>query len=234
MSSDEENNAKYITLEGVIEQCGAFSRYQFFHTFLLLFFPIAAGICNFYFIFAAAEPPYACQLPNPIDTEFVFEASPTQCTYVKRDIDNTTVGIYPCTSWRYGRHAFGHTFTEEANLVCDRSFQRSFLAAALQMGAMFIFFTGQITDLVGRRRTMHLLIALLLITTSVTQTIIQFMPISINQKYGIQVSRLHSRHTESSQWLSRALRMFSRNIFKIQIISDQFDSLRFRLDSFSC
>jgi MFS family permease len=52
----------------------------------------------------------------------------------------------------------------------------------LQIGAMLIFFTGQITDLIGRRRSIQLLIALLLIVSVITQGLLQFVPMSINQK----------------------------------------------------
>ena len=92
------------------------------------------------------------------------------------------IGIFPCTDWIYDRRIFGKTFTEETNLICQHSIHRSFVATMLQMGAMFIFFTGQITDIIGRRRSIQLLIGLLLITSIITQGLLQFVPMSINQK----------------------------------------------------
>jgi MFS family permease len=50
------------------------------------------------------------------------------------------------------------------------------------MGAMLMFFAGQITDIIGRRRSLHLVIAILLIVSVVTQGLLQFVPMSINQK----------------------------------------------------
>lgn len=182
MSSDDENSSKNITLERVIEECGSFGRYQYIHFFFLTFFPIAAGIVNFYYVFGAAETPYKCQMSNELHPEFNIEVSASQCSYILKDNQNETIGIYPCTNWIYDRSIFGKTFAEEANLICQHSIRRSLLSTTLQMGAMFIFFTGQITDIIGRRRSMQLLIGLLLITSVITQGLLQFLPMSINQK----------------------------------------------------
>ena len=74
------------------------------------------------------------------------------------------------------------TFTEEANFVCQYRLYRSFLATALQIGAMLIFFSGQITDLVGRRRALQLLVGFFLVISFGTQAAMQFLPITIEQK----------------------------------------------------
>jgi MFS family permease len=47
---------------------------------------------------------------------------------------------------------------------------------------MLVFFAGQITDIIGRRRSIQLLISLLLITSVITQGLLQFVPMSVNQK----------------------------------------------------
>ncbi len=182
MSSDEENSSKNLTLESVIEECGSFGRYQYIHFFFLTFFPIASGIFNFYYVFGAAEIPYQCHVPHEVPTNFSTEVLPSQCAYLLKEDLNKTIGTFPCTEWKYDRRIFGQTFTEEANLICQHSIRRSFLATMLQIGAMLIFFTGQITDLIGRRRSIQLLIALLLIVSVITQGLLQFVPMSINQK----------------------------------------------------
>ena len=180
MSSDQENSNKKITLERVLLECGAFSYFQIIHGFFLLLISVASGLVNFYFIFAAAEPNHQCLVTN--ETGFNFQVDSSQCSYKKIDSVNQTVGDYFCTQWTYGEHVFGKTFSEEANMVCQNSIQRSLLSTALQFGAMFIFFTGQITDLIGRRRSMQLLVALWLTTWLVTQTLIQFIPMQIKYK----------------------------------------------------
>ncbi len=182
MSSDEENNLKDITFEHVIEECGSFGRYQYIHFFFLTFFPIATGIYNFYYVFGAAETPYQCQVSNDLHPEFNISILPSQCSYLLKNNFNETIGTFPCKSWTYDRSIFGKTFTEEANLICQYSIHRSFLSTMLQTGAMLVFFTGQITDMIGRRRLIQLLIGLLLITSIITQGILQFVSISINQK----------------------------------------------------
>ena len=92
------------------------------------------------------------------------------------------MGIFPCKSWIYDRSIFGKTFTEEANFVCEYNIRRSFLATIFQMSGMLILFIGQITDLIGRRRSIQLLIGLLLISSIITQGLLQFVTLSINQK----------------------------------------------------
>jgi hypothetical protein len=182
LSSDEENNSKNITLERVIEECGSFGRYQYIHFFFLTLFPIASGVFNFYYVFGAADIPYKCHAPENINHDWNIEISSSQCSYIIKDWQNETIGTYPCTNWEYNRKLFGETFTEEAGLICQHSIRRSFLATALQAGAMLIFFAGQITDIIGRRRSIRLFIGLLLSTCFITQALLQFVPLSINQK----------------------------------------------------
>jgi len=182
LSSDDENSLKNITLERVIEECGSFGRYQYIHFFFLTFFPIAVGIFNFYYVFGAAEIPYQCHMSDEILPEFSIEVLPSQCSYQLKDNLNKTIDISSCTNWIYDQRIFGKTFTEEANLICQHNIHRSFLATIFQIGAMLIFFAGQITDIIGRRRSIQLLIGLLLITSIITQGLLQFVPMSIIQK----------------------------------------------------
>lgn len=173
---------KSITLEQVIEECGSLGRYQYIHFFFLTFFPIATGILNFYYVFGAAETPYKCYVSDEIPANVSIEILSNQCSYKLKENFNKTMGIFPCTTWFYDRSIFGQTFTEEANLVCQYSMHRSLIATMLQMGAMLLFFSGQMTDIIGRRRSIKLLIALLLTTSVITQGLLQFIPMSINQK----------------------------------------------------
>ncbi|CAF4573133.1 unnamed protein product [Rotaria sp. Silwood1] len=183
LSSDDENTSRNITFERVMKECGSFGRYQYIHFFFIVFFPIATGINNFYYVFGAAETPYECIIPNNTHHGFYIEVASSQCFYIIKNDQNITNGTYPCTNWKYDRRLFGKTFSEEANFICQHSIHRSLLAIMLQVGAMLVFFTGQITDLIGRRRTMQLLIGLLLITSLITQGLLQFLPMSINLKF---------------------------------------------------
>lgn len=178
---DDRNRAKQVTLEQVIEQCGSFGRYQLFHACFLLLFPIASGVVNYYFIYGAAEPTFTCQTTHLMNSTDRIDIDRSQCFYKRIDENNQTHREI-CSQWSYDRTIFGKTFTEEANLVCQHRLYRSFLATALQIGAMFIFFSGQITDLIGRRRSLHLLVGLFLLSSLITQTIMQFVPITIDQK----------------------------------------------------
>ncbi|UJR37768.1 hypothetical protein I4U23_030461 [Adineta vaga] len=185
LSSDEENTLKSITLEHVIHECGSFHRYQYIHFFFLSLFPIASGIVNFYYVFGAAENIYECQIPNEMKRNFHVDILPSQCSYIIKNDQNITIRMNSCTKWKYDRSVFGETFTSEADFICERSIHRSFLATMLQMGAMMIFFTGQIIDMIGRRRSFHLLVGMLLITSIITQSLLQFVPMSTNQKFAL-------------------------------------------------
>ncbi|CAF4140672.1 unnamed protein product, partial [Rotaria sp. Silwood2] len=182
LSSDDESISKNITFERVIKECGSFGRYQYIHFFFITFFPIATGIYNFYYVFGAAETPYECYVANDTHQGFNIEVLPSQC-YYKIDYPNKTTVTYLCTNWKYDRSRFGETFSEEANFICHRSIHRSSLAIMFQIGAMFVFITGQITDKIGRRHTIQLLIGLLLVTCLITQGFLQFVPMSINLKF---------------------------------------------------
>ncbi|CAF0969930.1 unnamed protein product [Adineta ricciae] len=185
LSSDEENPIENLSLEHVIHECGSFHRYQFIHFFFLSLFPIASGIVNFYYVFGAAENPYKCQVPTTTNQSLYIEISPSQCSYDIMDKWNRTIESHPCRIWEYDRSVFGETFTSEANFICQRSIHRSLLATMLQIGAMLIFFTGHIVDTIGRRRSIHLITALFLMTSLITQALLQFVPMSINQKFGL-------------------------------------------------
>ena len=185
MSSDNEGTTKAITLERVIEGCGSFGRYQRLHLAFLLLFPIASGIFNYYYVFGVAETPHTCLPPKELPLGVTLITLDRQCLLigiVGDETGNLRHLIHSCTEWTYDRRVFGKTFVEEANLVCSNSVFRSLLSTALQLGAMSMFFTGQITDRIGRRRSMHLLIALLLLTCMTTQTLLQFVPMSIDLK----------------------------------------------------
>lgn len=182
MSSDDENSLKNVTLEDVIEECGSCGRFQYINFFFLVFFPIASGICNFYYVFGAATPSYKCDIVGEPVPGIHFEILSTQCSYLKKNDLNITIGEYPCTQWIYDRTIFGKTFTEEANLVCENSFRRSYISTMLQLGTMLIFFVGRITDTIGRRRSIQLLIGIVFIPSIITQTLLQFISMPINYK----------------------------------------------------
>jgi len=185
LSSEDEINSKTYTLEYVLSKCGAFNRYQFVHFFFILLLPTASGIFNFYYVFGAAYVPHRCDIDDKYQSNFSIEISSTQCSYALKNASNQTIETYTCQKWTYDRTRFGKTFTEEINLVCHYDIQRSYLATILQIGAMMIFFSGKLTDMIGRRRSTHILVSLLILTSLITQGLLQYVSLTDNQKYGL-------------------------------------------------
>ncbi|CAF1071595.1 unnamed protein product [Didymodactylos carnosus] len=191
-----------VTLDEVIQHCGSLNRFQYFHYFFLNLIPITSGIIAFYYVYGVAEPLHRCHLPDTIwlnDQYHPFNSThqylidlwiPTQdkCTIRKplsSNLSQPSNETIACIKWVYDRTVFGRTFTEDANFVCLNSVKRSFLSSALQMGAMFVLFTGQLGDKIGRRKSIQIISIILLTTCVVTQILLQFVPMTINTKFGL-------------------------------------------------
>lgn len=192
--------SKQKNLDDVLRLCGGFGRFHWFHCFFLNLFEVAAGLISFYYVFGAAEPEHRCRLPliiwpndnqyNPSNNSYLAylrENIPMndqhwdQChLFNSTGFDQSWIG---CTNgWTFNRDVFGYTFTEEASLVCADKPRKSWLSTVVQAAGILIVFIGPIADRFGRKRTIVGCMLLILLVCLTLQSIIQWVPMSINTK----------------------------------------------------
>jgi hypothetical protein len=161
-----------------------------------------AGISSFYYVFGAAEPSHRCRLPLhvwPNDTQYrpinrtheicINKYIPMvkdgenweKCVrYVTSNINNTLVNCPD--GWVYDRSLFGHTFTEEADFVCQRKSYRSWLATLLQCSGFLLLIIGTLSDRYGRKKIIVIVTILLFFTCLITQITMQWIPMAVQTK----------------------------------------------------
>jgi hypothetical protein len=163
---------------------------------------MSAGIMGFYYVFAAAEPEHRCRLPTavwPDDTHY-YPINRTHEILINSYIPKTKDGkkwekcirnttgnfndtqVYCPNGWAYDRSIFGYTFTEEANLVCNREPLKSWLATLMQCGGFSLFLIGSLADQHGRKKIIAVITILLFVTCLITQTVIQWVPMTTEAK----------------------------------------------------
>jgi hypothetical protein len=166
---------------------------------------MSAGIMGFYYVFGAADPDYRCRLPAnlwPDDTQYnpinitheilINSYIPKtkdgtkweKCVRYKYNItENLNDTLINCPNgWAYDRSIFGYTFTEEANLVCNRESEKSWLATLMQCGGFSLLIIGSLADRYGRKRLTVIVTILLFIICLITQTLMQWLPMTSEMK----------------------------------------------------
>ncbi|CAF1241186.1 unnamed protein product [Didymodactylos carnosus] len=157
-----------LTLEDVIQSCGEFNRFQYINYFFLNFIPVVSGMITYYYVYGVADIHYQCR-QSSVDNS---TQNPDQCQC-------------PLKQWTYDRSIFGHTFTEDGNFICSRRFLKSWVATVYQIGGITVLITGRFSDKIGRRKMIQILTIGLLLTTSVTQLVMQFAPLNFNVIFGL-------------------------------------------------
>ncbi|UJR36484.1 hypothetical protein I4U23_029207 [Adineta vaga] len=194
-----------ISLDGILKKCGDLNRFQMIHYFFINLISMSAAVVGFYYVFGAAEPDHRCRLPSsvwPDDTQY-YPINRTHeiliNTYIPKMKDSTkwekcvryTIAnpngtLVSCPNgWVYDQSVFGYTFTEEANLVCSRESLKSWLATMMQCGGFALLLIGSLADRFGRKKTTATVTILLFIICIITQVIMQWVPMSIETKFGI-------------------------------------------------
>jgi hypothetical protein len=164
---------------------------------------MSAGIIGFYYVFGAADPDHRCRLPVnvwPDDTQY-NPINSTHAMYIKDYIPKVKDGIkwekcvryitpnsndtpVNCPNgWAYDRSIFGYTFTEEANLVCGRESEKSWLATLMQCGGFSLLIIGSLADRYGRKKITAIVTILLFVTCLITQALMQWLPMTVKTKY---------------------------------------------------
>ncbi|CAF0780196.1 unnamed protein product [Adineta ricciae] len=194
-----------ISLDSILKKCGDLNRFHVIHYFFINLISMSSAVVGFYYVFGAAEPEHRCRLPAsvwPDDTQY-YPINRTHETMINAYIPKTKDGtawekcvryasanpndtLISCPNgWAYDRSIFGYTFTEEANLVCSREPLKSWLATLMQCGGFSLLLIGLFADKFGRKKITALVTILLFITCVITQVIMQWVPMTINTKFGL-------------------------------------------------
>jgi hypothetical protein len=171
---------------------------------------MSAGIIGFYYVFAASDPNHRCRLPDhvwPNDTHYypVNQTHETLInTYIPLNKDDNkwercvryTTGhinetLTDCPNgWAYDRSVFGYTFTEEADFICRKETDKSWLATMMQCGGLSLLVMGSFADKYGRKTITSIVTVLLFTTCLITQIIIEWVPMSLQVKYLDQTKQM--------------------------------------------
>ncbi|CAF1518619.1 unnamed protein product [Rotaria sp. Silwood1] len=199
-----------VSLENVIRRCGDFNRFQLIHYIFLSLLTIGSGIAGFYYVFGLAEPDFHCRISSniwPDNDKFhfyntnssllldQFQNSTSKC----KDINGST-----CNEFVYDRSIFGRTFTEEAGYVCDNAIKKTWLSTAYQIGTFAILVTGSVADKIGRRKMIQILTIEQFAITGLTQTLLQFIQMTISAVDSYCIAFLLIMELTSSTYTSYA------------------------------
>jgi len=166
---------------------------------------MSAGIMGFFYVYGAADSNHRCRLPEtvwPDDTHYYsinethqrlinayipkIKDGTTWEKCVRRMTENISDSLVNCPNgWAYDRSVFGYTFTEEANLVCSHEPHKSWLATLLQIGGFSLLIIGSLADRYGRKKMTAIVTILLFVTCLITQALMQWLPMTIEVKFGL-------------------------------------------------
>ena len=194
--------ATTVSLDGILKKCGDLGRFQLVHFFFINLISMSAGVIGFYYVFGAAEPDHRCQLPASVWPNDVHyrpinltheslinayipktgeENKWIKCQRFTMGQPNETLVDCP-NGWAYDRSVFGHTFTEEANLVCHRETDKSWLATLMQCGGLSLLVIGSLADRFGRKRVTAAVTCLLFAICLTSQAMIEWLPMATGTK----------------------------------------------------
>lgn len=166
---------------------------------------MSAGIMGFFYIYGVADVNHRCRLPesiwpndnsyNSINStheklleQFIPKTkdgkSWEQCIMHSKSVFSNSTIDCP-NGWVYDRSVFGYTYTEEANFVCNRAPEKSWLATMMQCGGFALLIIGSLADRFGRKRTTVAVTMFLFIVCLITQFLMEFLPMDTEVKFGL-------------------------------------------------
>ncbi|CAN7938095.1 unnamed protein product [Ixodes hexagonus] len=155
----------------VVDLIGSFGRWQGFLLAFVSYRGIITGFNNLAYVFLVTNNDHWCSHPDKQENMTEEEMkkifipydntsdSYSQCLMYDVPLNGTSYGeevgnvtTVPCESWAYEEHVFGHSISNEWDLVCDRQWQKSLVQssymACLMVGVILI---GNLSDRYGRR-----------------------------------------------------------------------------------
>ncbi|KAG0444271.1 hypothetical protein HPB47_013982 [Ixodes persulcatus] len=152
----------------VVDLIGNFGRWQGFFVAFVTYRGILTGLNNMAYVFLVTNNDHWCSYPDKdgnmtseqlkkmfIPYDNVSE-SYSQCLMYDVPLNGTTgvdnATTILCNSWIYDEHAFGHSVSNEWDLVCERKWQKS-LVQSSYMGCLMlgVIIIGNLSDRYGRR-----------------------------------------------------------------------------------
>lgn len=152
----------------VVDLIGNFGRWQGFFVAFVTYRGILTGLNNMAYVFLVTNNDHWCSYPdkdgNMTDEQlkkmFIpydnVSESYSQCLMYDVPLNGTTgvdnATTIPCNSWIYDEHVFGHSVSNEWDLVCERKWQKS-LVQSSYMGCLMlgVIIIGNLSDRYGRR-----------------------------------------------------------------------------------
>ncbi|XP_037524402.1 organic cation transporter protein [Rhipicephalus sanguineus] len=160
----------------VVDLIGHFGPWQACFVAFVTYRGILTGFNNLAFVFLATDNEHWCSRPtlpdgllaNISDSEWKERFIPynnndsesySQCSMYGLLQNSTTGEIVPdytslksCEAWTYDEHVFGHTATDEWNLVCENTWKKSLMQSTYMACMMLaVLLIGNVSDRFGRR-----------------------------------------------------------------------------------
>ncbi|CAF2958575.1 unnamed protein product [Rotaria sp. Silwood2] len=171
------------TIDQLLNDAGSFGLYQKIQFFLVGLLAVLPAMTAFNYVFIAATPDHRCQLPltnftdtfqiqsneheNYINQYIPLSTKDRKCYLYDRNSKNEN--LISCSKWVFDNTFYNTTISTEWNLVCDRLHLKGITQNAYIIGTSGSFLTGIMSDKLGRRTTMYLLILILVIVLNATQ-----------------------------------------------------------------
>ncbi|XP_033741750.1 uncharacterized protein LOC117328333 [Pecten maximus] len=175
---------KFEEILGIIGEFGFYQKCVFL---MLCFPPLVTAMHLVMSVFALGIPDHRCAIPGYPNDTFAIQ-SPSHEALVKRlvppstdetldyakcdlydrsyDGDDNSTDLKACSSWVYDRSVYINTFTSEHDIVCNDKLKTTH-AQMIYFGGVMVGSVGlgSISDIIGRKKTLHFSFLMLLGTT---------------------------------------------------------------------
>ncbi|CAH4036708.1 unnamed protein product [Pieris brassicae] len=152
-----EQGVDGFNLDGILSELGSFGKYQLLLLLLLGFRDSFLNMCNFNYVFTAAEEPFRCLKPscdiNSTDSWILFPSNDTTCyrsdnTSLSCSFNTSGPKVVPCVEIIYDKY---NSIVSEFDLGCQ-PWKATLIGTVHNLGLVFSFvLSGFISDRYGRK-----------------------------------------------------------------------------------
>lgn len=236
-SGTSTSSPKISTIDQLLNDAGSFGLYQKVQFLLVGLLAVLPAMTAFNYVFIAATPDHRCQLnlTNFNDT-FRIQSSEHQ-QYVDRYIPsdkklrqcyiNASTAqrkhLVKCTKWVFDTTFYNTTISTEWDLLCDKLHLKGITQNAYIMGTSGSLISGIMSDKLGRRTTMYLLILLMVIVLNTTQILMYSKMSKMNKLIVFTISRFLTGFAQTTYSITLVLLLemtsASRRVLASNILS---------------